>query len=57
LAVTLTLIVLVTYILWVQRAEVRAWYAERQRKNYRKQQKRREGAKESERDFEKSEER
>lgn len=40
IAIPLTVVVLVIYTLWAQRAEIRAWLSERSRKRYLKRQKR-----------------
>jgi hypothetical protein len=57
IAIPLTVVVIVIYTLWTQRAEVRAWYAEKRRKKYQRQQKRLGSENHGERDLEKGEKR
>ena len=54
-SIPLTVVVLVIYTLWAQRAEVRAWWAEKSRRRYLKQQKRLGSEKEMDRDLEQGE--
>ncbi len=53
--IPLTVVVLITYTFWAQRAEVRDWYADKRRRKYQKQQKRLRDEKQRAKDLEKGE--